>query len=110
MSGNILLEIERRTGREYMLRQLAEEAVELAQAALKLIRAEKGETPMPVDRARRHFIEELADLDIMTTWARRHEMNKREFSQLLDIRTGKLERFDRRTREWNGAKGDGGDE
>ena len=53
------------TSEEYMLRQLAEECCELSQAALKLIRAYNGETPVSVDKARQKLIEELADTKIM---------------------------------------------
>lgn len=43
-------------GEEYILRQLAEECNELAQAALKYIRAKRGETPMRVDEAVEHVM------------------------------------------------------
>ena len=39
-------------GDEYLLRQLAEECIELAHASLKLIRAMRGETPLPIEKAR----------------------------------------------------------
>lgn len=47
-----------------MLQQTAEEAAELAQAALKLKRAEDGVNPTPIsiEAARAHFIEEIADV------------------------------------------------
>lgn len=52
-------------GADYLYRQLAEECSELAQAALKLIRAHNGETPKSVDDANVDFIEELADVKLM---------------------------------------------
>lgn len=52
-------------GADYMYRQLAEECCELAQAALKVIRAHKGETPKRVDDADTDYIEELADVALM---------------------------------------------
>lgn len=52
-------------GEEYMLRQLAEECAELAQAALKVIRAQKKETPMRIDEAMEHLMEEIADVEVM---------------------------------------------
>lgn len=53
------------TGEEYMLRQMAEECCELAQAALKLVRAQNAETPVSVGKARQKLVEELADTKIM---------------------------------------------
>lgn len=41
--------------------QLAEEAAELSQAALKLVRAMDGDTPVPEAKARNMLIEEIAD-------------------------------------------------
>lgn len=66
---NMLKAIDRRVSEEYMLRQLAEECAELAQAALKLIRAVNHETPMSELEARLHFIEEMADVSVMWDWA-----------------------------------------
>lgn len=49
---------------EEILAQLAEEAAELAQAALKLRRAMDmtNPTPMPVQEAGNHLVEEIADV------------------------------------------------
>lgn len=51
-------------GSPAMLEQLAEEATELAHAALKLARIERGENPTPVlkDAAVSHLIEEYTDV------------------------------------------------
>lgn len=51
-------------GKSAMLEQLAEEATELAHAALKLARIERGENPTPVlkDTAVSHLIEEYTDV------------------------------------------------
>lgn len=57
-------EMEQRYGDGYLLRQLAEECTELAQAALKLIRAQRRETPISNAAARSKLIEELADVVI----------------------------------------------
>lgn len=59
-------EIGERYGSHYVLRQTAEEAAELAQAALKLIRADRNETPMTREAARNRLVEELADVMVMT--------------------------------------------
>lgn len=42
--------------------QLAEEAAELSQASLKLVRAIEGDTPVTVPEAVRHLLEEMADV------------------------------------------------
>ena len=42
--------------------QLAEEAAELSQASLKLIRAMDGDTPVTVHEATWHLLEEMADV------------------------------------------------
>ena len=51
-------------GAAAMLEQLAEEATELAHAALKLARIERGENPTPVLKAdaAEHLIEEYTDV------------------------------------------------
>lgn len=51
-------------GEEYILRQLAEECNELAQAALKYIRAKRGETPVDAVTAKILLIEEMADVEV----------------------------------------------
>lgn len=53
------------TGEPAMLEQAAEECAELAQALLKLARAERGESPTPrsmVERQKR-VLEEIADVE-----------------------------------------------
>ena len=42
--------------------QLAEEAAELSQAALKLVRARHGDTPVTPLQANAHLLEEMADV------------------------------------------------
>lgn len=44
--------------------QLAEEAAELSQAALKLVRAINDETPVTEEEAREHLLEEAADVQV----------------------------------------------
>ena len=46
------------------LMQLAEEASELSQAAIKLIRAKRGDTPLPENIARACLLEEIADVNV----------------------------------------------
>ena len=47
---------------EVRLIQLAEEAAELSQAALKLVRARHGDTPVTPLQANAHLLEEMADV------------------------------------------------
>ena len=49
---------------ETKLIQLAEEASELSQAALKLVRARRGETPVGELQAARDLLEEIADVNV----------------------------------------------
>lgn len=65
-------------GRAAMLEQLAEEAAELAQAALKAARILRGDNPTPVTlkEAEEHLVEEYTDvyqcameLDVPVDWA-----------------------------------------
>ena len=71
-------EIIKKYGEEYMLRQLAEECNELSQAALKLIRARRKETPMREDEAREHLVEEIADVHVMAGAVFAHMLFKSE--------------------------------
>ena len=57
--------IRKEYGDEYLYRQLAEECTELGHAALKLIRAQRGETPVPLDEAKTALIDEAADVRVM---------------------------------------------
>lgn len=79
-------------GEEYILRQLAEECAELNHAALKVIRAQRRETPvLPLD-ARDNFIEELADVYVMLKVARRL-LSPGEEMQLISRRAEKESRM-----------------
>jgi len=71
-------EIIKKYGEEYMLRQLAEECNELSQAALKLIRARRKETPMREDEAREHLVEEIADVHVMAGAVFKHMLFREE--------------------------------
>lgn len=77
-------EIVERYGREYVFRQLAEEASELCQAALKLVRVMNNETPVRWSEAQEHLLEEIADVQTMTeivtsvmlTWEGLHKIDE----------------------------------
>lgn len=53
------------TGEPAMLEQAAEECAELAQALLKLARAERGESPTPrtMEECQEKVLEEIADVE-----------------------------------------------
>lgn len=58
-------------GEEAVLEQIAEEAAELAQAALKMARKKRGINPTPKteDECLRGLLEEMADLEVaLTEW------------------------------------------
>lgn len=57
--------IAREYGRDYILRQLAEECTELAHAALKTVRAMEGTTPETEEECLARIVEEYADTQIM---------------------------------------------
>ena len=86
-------EIMKKYGEEYMLRQLAEECNELAQAALKLIRARRKETPMREDEAREHLVEEIADVHVMAGAVFDHMLFKSEQECVDDICESKKSRM-----------------
>lgn len=73
MSGDFHKNIEivkKNLDRRTLLEGFAEEATELAQAALKLIRAEElnnNVTPVSVDEARDNLIEEIGDVHLYLT-------------------------------------------
>ena len=58
--------IKDRIGEAAVLEQLAEECAELAQAALKMARIERGENPTPVTMkmAKENLLEEIADVNV----------------------------------------------
>lgn len=80
-------------GEPAMLELLAEEATELAQAALKLSRIKRGENPTPVSRitAERDLLEEYTDVRLCAK-----ELGLRKNS---DLARSKMDRFERRWAE-----------
>jgi NTP pyrophosphatase (non-canonical NTP hydrolase) len=75
-------------GDREILEQLAEEAAELAQAALKCIRAmdgAKNPTPVSLEEARRNLEEEYMDVDLAYVMAVQPEFEKygRDLSETL---------------------------
>nr|DAR23494.1 MAG TPA: helix-turn-helix domain protein [Caudoviricetes sp.] len=65
MTKEQLNRIRKEYGDEYLYRQIAEECMELGHAALKLVRAQRGETPVSLGEAQRAGIDEAADVRVM---------------------------------------------
>lgn len=86
-------EIVDRYGEEYVLRQLAEECAELTHAALKLIRARNGETPVSEREAKAGLLEELADVRLMMQVFCAGALNAEERHAIRRIRESKTERM-----------------
>ena len=80
-------------GKEYMLRQMAEECSELAQAALKYIRAARKETPMRIDEAIEHLTEEIADVRLMIDAVSATVLSERDVDDVQAIKEQKLDRW-----------------
>lgn len=80
-------------GKEYMLRQLAEECSELSQAALKYIRAARKETPMRTDEAIEHIVEEIADVSLMIDAVSATVLSERDVDNVQAIKEQKLDRW-----------------
>lgn len=90
-------QIRKTIGREAALEQLAEEAAELAQAALKVARILRGVNPTPVhlDEAERDLAEELSDVTLCA-----------QVAGLIpdqNFMRNKLIRWGRRLRAWYGG-------
>lgn len=82
----------RKTPKEYRLRILAEEAAELSQAALKLIRAIEGDTPVTEADAMTNLIEEAADVlnGLIVT------LTRQQWNSVIHVMRAKLARWERR--------------
>ena len=97
MSDNdTLRRIAGRLGPEEILCQCAEECSELAQAVLKMRRA-LGATPLTQSEARALINEEVAD--VLNCVEALEAISFVDRGQVARIQAGKLERWDRRTRE-----------
>jgi len=86
-------------GEEYMLRQLAEECTELAQACLKKVRAGKGETPVTEAQAMDSLMEEIADVQVMIRIFEKAILTPYQLQEISDIRGDKYRRMSDRLRE-----------
>lgn len=88
--------ISKKYGREYLLRQLAEEAGELTQAALKLVRVWKMETPVTEAQARDKLVEEMSDVLLMLRYVRDEVLTSAESMRVTDTMYDKSVRMYRR--------------
>lgn len=91
--------IKDRIGEAAVLEQLAEECTELAQAALKMARIERGENPTPVTmkKAKENLEEEIADVYVCLN-VLGVEVTPSDESLLFRI-MGKMCRWDARLQE-----------
>lgn len=80
--------LKRKCAPDYIYRQLAEECMELAQAALKVIRVKNGETPDSEDETVGNFLEEMADVCAMWDIAAKF-MNEAAICKMREIRDEK---------------------
>lgn len=80
-------------GKEYIFRQLAEEASELCQASLKMVRAMRGETPVTEIDASARVLEEIADVEVMLNVLKRAVINDRGNEKIAAVYEKKRERM-----------------
>lgn len=85
-----------KVGEPAALELLAEECAELAHAALKLARVERGENPSPITQSacEAQVIEEMADVRICLTEIMTTEWF--DVDELMDAEIGKRDRMERR--------------
>ena len=80
-------------GDEYIFRQLAEEASELCQASLKMVRAMRGETPVTITEARNRVLEESADVEVMLRVLKNGILTSEENATIVSIFNRKRDRM-----------------
>lgn len=86
-------EIAEQYGHEYIFRQMAEEAAELCQACLKMVRVLHHETPVRGIEAQKHLLEEVADVLTMIGILRDATLTDEANVRIDAIRAGKEERM-----------------
>lgn len=77
-------------GEDYLLRQLAEECAELAQAALKVIRTRHGETPVTPEEARAKLLEEIADVMVMMDMVIDDDGEAEAIDEIMDTKVERM--------------------
>lgn len=80
-------------GKEYIFRQLAEEASELCQASLKMVRAMRGETPVSEEDASSRVLEEIADVEVMLSVLKIAVLNARGLQKIASTYQKKKDRM-----------------
>ena len=80
-------------GEEYVVRQLAEEASELCQASLKLVRSMRHETPIRQVDAQARLLEEIADVEVMLRVLKRAVLNDEANERISSIFGKKFDRM-----------------
>ena len=95
-TNNWMKSIVDRYGENYILRQISEESCELAQAALKLIRAKREETPVSVEEAMQKLVEEFADVSVMMSFVHTFVFNQSHRELETDFRLEKMKRMKNR--------------
>ena len=93
MNMDRMNEIIEKYGAEYMLRQMAEECCELAQAAMKLIRAWNKETPMRATEAMENMMEEMADVSLMVAGVFNNMLTEEQKEFVYDMNERKEQRM-----------------
>ena len=86
-------------GAEYVFRQLAEEAAELCQAALKMVRVMNNETPVRWAEAQEHLMEEMADVRVMWEMVDQCVLNDDASNKIWDMIFMKQDRMEQRMLE-----------
>lgn len=96
----IKIELDQTTTLDELLRQTAEEATELAQSALKLLRALKGETPVTKEQALENLTEEVADVKNCMLILEDNGLIER--GEVFKIQARKMKRWGNRVKERSG--------
>ena len=94
-------------GQEYIFRQLAEEAAELCQASLKMVRRINNETPVRWQDAQNRLLEEIADLEVMLHVTKTAVLNDEANQKIADIYRKKFDRMVDRMIEGESLDSDG---
>lgn len=96
--GQALEYVKKYVPRRARLEQVAEEAAELSQAALKLIRAEGADNPTPISKtaAKKIFWEEVADVNNAVNAV--GFLSPEHMSEIEEI---KIRRWAERVEKWN---------
>ena len=93
MDLNVINGIVARSSADDMLDQMIEECGELIQACVKVKRAQRGTTPMTVERARALLVEELADVGVSRSVLVRGFLEPEEVVEMVRVKDAKTARW-----------------